>query len=66
MCPCISSKNKYAVCWRFNDGLMVPSIFQRENHCFSLYELCPLFALDKKCGCSCVDEMDHELVGCGA
>jgi hypothetical protein len=22
---------------------MVPSVFERENYCFALYELCPLF-----------------------
>jgi hypothetical protein len=22
---------------------MCPSLFERENYCFSLYELCPLF-----------------------
>ncbi len=48
MCPCLSSKNKYAICGRFEDGLMVPSIFERENYCFGLYELCPIFFSDKK------------------
>ncbi|MBN3040363.1 MAG: hypothetical protein JW867_04485 [Candidatus Omnitrophica bacterium] len=43
MCPCLSSKSKYATCGKFRDGLMVPSVFERENYCFSLYELCPLF-----------------------
>ncbi len=44
MCPCLSSKSKYAICNHFLDGLMVPSTFERENFCFELYELCPLFA----------------------
>lgn len=44
MCPCLSSKSKYAVCGRFEDGLMVPSVFERENYCLALYELCPLFS----------------------
>jgi hypothetical protein len=43
MCPCISSRDKYAVCSRCESGLMVPSIFQRDNYCFEAYELCPLF-----------------------
>ena len=43
MCPCISSKIKYAICNRYDSGLMCPSIIERENFCFSLYELCPLF-----------------------
>ncbi|MFA5362842.1 MAG: hypothetical protein WC335_06330 [Candidatus Omnitrophota bacterium] len=43
MCPCLSSKSRYATCGRFEDGLMVPSVFERENYCFALYELCPLF-----------------------
>ncbi|MDD5155962.1 MAG: hypothetical protein PHF11_05730 [Candidatus Omnitrophica bacterium] len=43
MCPCLSSKSKYAICCRFSEGLMVPSLFERENYCLALYELCPLF-----------------------
>jgi hypothetical protein len=43
MCPCISSKSKFATCGRSEDGLMVPSVFERENYCFGLYELCPFF-----------------------
>ena len=43
MCPCISSKSEYATCHRSDDGLMSPSIYERENYCFDLYELCPLF-----------------------
>ncbi|MDD5668500.1 MAG: response regulator [Candidatus Omnitrophica bacterium] len=43
MCPCLSSKSKYATCGDCEDGLMVPSVFERENYCFALYELCPLF-----------------------
>ena len=43
MCPCITSKNKYAICNRYHLSLMCPSVFERENYCFSLYELCPLF-----------------------
>jgi hypothetical protein len=43
MCPCISSKSKYAVCSRYESGVMVPSVYQRENYCFDAYELCPLF-----------------------
>jgi hypothetical protein len=44
MCPCISSKSKYALCLRHQDGLMIPSVSERENYCFDLYELCPLFS----------------------
>ncbi|MCM8760569.1 MAG: hypothetical protein NC938_05360 [Candidatus Omnitrophica bacterium] len=43
LCPCISSKSELAICnHRMADG-MVPSLFERENYCFSLYELCPVF-----------------------
>jgi hypothetical protein len=48
VCPCLSSKSKYALCRRYTDGLMVPSVFERENYCFALYELCPLFCLHGK------------------
>jgi len=48
MCPCLSSKSKYATCGHCKDSLMVPSVFERENYCFALYELCPLFASRSK------------------
>ena len=44
MCPCLSSKSEYATCSRSNDGLMSPSLYERENYCLDLYELCPLFS----------------------
>jgi len=43
MCPCISSKSKYAICLRNASGLMVPSVSERVNYCFGVYELCPFF-----------------------
>lgn len=43
MCPCLSSKSEYATCSRTEDGLMSPSLYERENYCLDLYELCPLF-----------------------
>ena len=43
MCPCISSKSEYATCGKSEEGLMSPSVYERENYCFGLYELCPLF-----------------------
>lgn len=43
MCPCISSKSKYAICLQYESELMVPSISERINYCFDAYELCPLF-----------------------
>ena len=43
MCPCLSSKSEYATCSRSNDGLVSPSLYERENYCLDLYELCPLF-----------------------
>jgi hypothetical protein len=43
MCPCLSSKSEYATCSRSKDGLMAPSLYERENYCLDLYELCPLF-----------------------
>jgi hypothetical protein len=46
-CPCISSKSPYAICGHFQEGLMVPSLFERENYCFALYELCPIFRQDR-------------------
>jgi hypothetical protein len=43
MCPCISSKSEYATCGKSAEGMMSPSVYERENYCFGLYELCPLF-----------------------
>jgi|GEM_PF-5331935 len=43
MCPCISSMSEYATCGKSEEGLMSPSVYERENYCFGLYELCPLF-----------------------
>jgi hypothetical protein len=58
MCPCLSSKSKYAMCGRFTEGLMVPSVFERENYCFGLYELCPFFASDARYDYSRIREED--------
>jgi hypothetical protein len=44
ICPCLSSRSKYATCGRYSDGLMAPSVFERQNYCFALYELCPVFS----------------------
>lgn len=44
MCPCLSSKSEYATCSRSKDGLISPSIYERDNYCLDLYELCPLFS----------------------
>ena len=66
MCPCLSSKSKYATCGRFTKSLMTPSVFQRENHCLNLYELCPLFASHAEDGYISIDERDYSLTGCGA
>ena len=60
MCPCITSKSKYAICNRCHLGLMCPSVFERENYCFSLYELCPLFA-DIPVREECAEEMVDEI-----
>jgi len=43
ICPCLSSRSEYATCGRYLEGLMVPSVFERDNYCFGIYELCPLF-----------------------
>lgn len=43
MCPCLSSKSEHATCSRSDNGLVSPSIYERENYCLDLYELCPLF-----------------------
>jgi hypothetical protein len=63
MCPCLSSRSKYAICSRFTDGLMVPSVFERENYCLALYELCPLFT--SKYDYTDVKEISCELIGGG-
>lgn len=65
MCPCLSSKSKYATCRRYEDGLMVPSVFERENYCLALYELCPLFSpyINFTYGYSYSGEKDCGLVG---
>ena len=44
MCPCMSSRSIYAVCGKHEEGLMVPSVFERENYCYGIYELCPIFS----------------------
>jgi hypothetical protein len=43
MCPCLSSKSEYATCSKAKDELRSPSLYERENYCLDLYELCPLF-----------------------
>lgn len=65
MCPCLSSKSNYAICGRFPDGLMVPSVFERENYCLAIYELCPLFTLGIKHEYFEIKERDCELIGGG-
>jgi hypothetical protein len=44
---------------------MVPSVFERENYCFDLYELCPLFSFDIKHEDISIKEREGELVGVG-
>jgi hypothetical protein len=44
------------------NGLMTPSVFERENYCFSLYELCPLFASDVKDNYANISESDCVLI----
>ena len=61
MCPCISSKSKYAVCLRHESELMVPSISERINYCFDVYELCPLFLGFKEINKSTADNDFHEI-----
>jgi len=63
MCPCLSSKSNYAICGRFKGGLMVPSVFERENYCFALYELCPLFTCHVKNDYINTKESACELIG---
>ena len=46
----------------FADGLMVPSLFERENYCFTLYELCPLFSPDLKDEPSYIGGRANELI----
>jgi CheY-like chemotaxis protein len=65
MCPCLSSKSKYATCGHFEDGLMVPSVFERENYCLALYELCPLFTSHVTNDYIDIQERACELIGCG-
>ena len=48
MCPCISSKSEYAICNKSEDGLLSPSVCDRENYCFGLYELCPVFSKNRR------------------
>jgi hypothetical protein len=42
---------------------MVPSVFERENYCLALYELCPIFSCTIKGEDSYAKEMAHVLVG---
>jgi len=44
---------------------MVPSVFERENYCFALYELCPLFSSYIKHDYIGIKEMVCELIGGG-
>jgi hypothetical protein len=44
---------------------MVPSVFERDNYCLALYELCPLFASDVKHEYIDIKERDCELIGGG-
>jgi len=65
ICPCLSSRSKYATCGRYPDGLMVPSLFERDNYCFGIYELCPLFngpVIAKPCADIEIREEDAVLV----
>ena len=48
MCPCLSSRSEYATCSKSELGLMSPSLNERQNYCFGLYELCPLFSVAPK------------------
>ena len=43
LCPCISSRSECAFCNHREAIGMTPSLVERENYCFSLYELCPVF-----------------------
>jgi len=65
MCPCLSSRSNYATCSRFTDGLMVPSVFERENYCLALYKLCPLFTYYIKLEGANIKERECELAGVG-
>jgi hypothetical protein len=42
---------------------MVPSVFERENYCLTLYELCPLFSCAIKDEDINTKERARELVG---
>ncbi|GEM_PF-2357955 len=44
MCPCISSRSDYATCNHHEAAVVHPSEFDRENYCFGIYELCPVFS----------------------
>lgn len=65
MCPCLSSRSNYATCGRFTDGLMVPSVFERENYCLAIYELCPLFSPRIGRANSIIQEKAGELIASG-
>ncbi len=53
ICPCISSKSEYATCSKSEEGMMTPSIYARENYCFGIYELCPVFSMPAQNTASC-------------
>ena len=48
MCPCLSSRSQYATCSKYELGLVSPSVYERQNYCFGIYELCPLFSASSK------------------
>jgi hypothetical protein len=41
---------------------MAPSVFERENYCLALYELCPLFSCTIKDEDSNTKERAYELI----
>ena len=43
MCPCLSSRSENAECNHRGSDDFLPSAFEKENYCFSIYELCPIF-----------------------
>jgi hypothetical protein len=65
MCPYLSSRSKYAICSCFSDGLMVPSVFERENYCLALYGLCPLFTHNTRHDYTNIKGKDLVLIGGG-
>lgn len=43
MCPYFVCCNDYGLCNCYHEGLMCPSIYERENFCCAVFNACPYY-----------------------